>query len=163
MLDKRKQALRERLKDPDENVRQAAARALEDLESAMDLEKLLEILKMGTRGQKVKALFALERINTPEVFPPLLAALTFPDEDIRATAIQVLGAAEAVGAFSDARLIPYLVGLLTEQDAELVKSAIRSLGTIGRKDAEAPLLEMLNHAQASIRLEAALALGKLEL
>ena len=91
MLEDRKQALRERLKDPDEGVRQAAASALDALESALDLTEILDLLKRGSRGQRVKALLALERINSVEVFPPLLAALSFPDEDIRSTAVQVLG------------------------------------------------------------------------
>jgi HEAT repeat protein len=130
----------------------------------------------------------LERISSVEVFPPLLAALSFPDEDIRSTAVQVLGrkknpkvmgnlvqclgdshpavrvhAAEALGHFSDPRLVPHLTALLDDGDVELVKAAIRSLGAIGCKNAEAALIGRLGHESAGVRREATTALGRLEL
>ncbi len=188
MLEKRKQLLRHCLKDADPGVRQAAAASLETLESAMELPAILASLKSGGRGEKVKALFALERIQSQKVFAPLLAALKVGDEDLRSAAIQVLArkrnpkvlgnlarclkdrhpavrvhAAEALGEFHDPRLVPYLGALVTAADSELVKAAVRSLAKIGAAEAEGLIAPLLDHQDAQVRLEAARALGSLEI
>jgi HEAT repeat protein len=71
-------------------------------------------------------------------------------------------AAEALGNFQDRRLVPFLTALLQEQDMELVKSAVRSLGKIGDPEAESELLLLLQDSRPALRLEAVVALGQLQ-
>ena len=79
MLEVRRQALRGALCDADEGIRQAAAEALERLEAVQSLDDILQILKSGNRGLQVRAIFALEKVQSPRVYAPLLAALKVAD------------------------------------------------------------------------------------
>ncbi|MEZ4484919.1 MAG: HEAT repeat domain-containing protein [Syntrophotaleaceae bacterium] len=120
--------------------------------SLQGLDQIARVLKSGSRDQQIRAIYALEQVLSPKVFPPLVAALNSQEADVRSAALQVLGkkqnvkvlkymvrhlkdphpavrihAAEALGNFSDRRLTPFLTALLQESDEELVKSAVRSL------------------------------------
>jgi len=187
-LEKRRNLLVQLLNDPDESVRHAAAEALERLESCQELNQILENLRSDKRGLKVKAVFALEKMNRPEAFPPLIELLKDPDPDIRSSAVQVLGAkahpkslnslvrhlkdpapavrvhtAEALGKFKDARLVPYLSAVLTDEDEQLVISAIRSLAEINVAEAVGPIANLAKDRRAVVRRVAAEALGRLPL
>ena len=59
-LEQRRNLLIELLNDSEEEVRTAAAAALERLESFQDLSKIVEELASDKRGQRVKAIFAME-------------------------------------------------------------------------------------------------------
>lgn len=188
MLEDRQKALTRLLQDPDESVQEVAGRVLENLEAATALERILDKLKTGSRGEKIQALFALGRIRSTRVFPPLLAALKHSDQDLRVTALQVLGekqnpktlgqivpllkdpspavrsqAVEILGNFHDARLVSYLTEVLKERDVELMLLALRSLGRVGAPEGEKALLHFLSHPEPRVRREAALALGELDL
>ena len=85
MVEDRKKRLIELLRDPDPEIRKAAAESLNIVESFSSLDKILEVLQGGERGAKVNAIFALERIDSDKVFPPLLQLLQQADADLRAT------------------------------------------------------------------------------
>jgi HEAT repeat protein len=131
MLKNRKEALVEALSDTESAVREAAAAALEKLESLQGLEAISRVLKTGSRDQQIRAIYALEQVVSPKAFSPLVAALSAKEADVRGAALQVLGkkknvkvlkymvrhlkdpdpavrvhAAEALGNFSDRRLTP---------------------------------------------------------
>jgi HEAT repeat protein len=72
-------------------------------------------------------------------------------------------AAAALANFADPRLVPYLVAVLSEADAELVTAAVRALGTIGAAAAEPNLLSLLGDPRPAVRRAAADALGQLPL
>jgi HEAT repeat protein len=72
-------------------------------------------------------------------------------------------AAEALANFADSRLVPYLVAVLAAADAELVISAVRTLGTLGAATAEPHLLPLLSDHRPAVRRAAAEALGQLQL
>ncbi len=187
MLADRREALRNALNDPEERVRQAAAESLEQIELLGELEQLLRQAVEGARGERVKALFALEKARSERVYPVLLQALEDEDADLRAAAVQVLGrrhhpstlkavlkclkdpepavrvhAAMALGAFGDRRLIPYLAAVLKARDDALVCAAIDSLARIGDPDAEEHLLTALQDPRSKVRAAAATALGQLD-
>ncbi len=187
-LEQRRSLLIELLGDSEESVRAAAAAALERLEAFQDLAQVISDLKSDRRGQRVKAIYAMENIQSAEVFPHLINLLKDPDADIRGAAIQVLGAkahpkslnslvkhlkdpssavrvhtAEALGHFSDVRLAPYLISLLDAEDEQLVSSAARSLGSIGSPDSVAPLAKLTRDSRATVRVAAIEALSKLPL
>jgi HEAT repeat protein len=128
-LEQRRNLLIELLNDSEEDVRTAASAALERLESFQDLSQSVKDLESDKRGERVKAIFAMEYVKSADVFPHLIKLLKDPDADIRGAAIQVLGnkahpkslsslvkhlkdpspavrvhTAEALGHFSDVRL-----------------------------------------------------------
>ena len=187
-LEQRRNLLIELLNDSEEDVRVAAAAALECLESLQDLQQIIQELKSDKRGQRVKAIFAMEKVKSTDIFPHLMGLLKDPDADIRGAAIQVLGAkghpkslsslvkhlkdpspsvrvhtAEALGHFDDERLAPYLVSLLAEDDEQLVASAARSLGSIGSLDSVEPLMKLTKDSRATVRVAAVEALSELPL
>ena len=183
-LEERRKLLVGLLGDADSGVRAAAAGSLEQLESYQDLAQIVAALTAEKRATRVKAIFAMARINSAEVFPHLIELLKDVDADIRAAAVQVLGVkahpksltslvrhlkdpapavrvhtAEALGHFQDPRLVPYLAAMLGDADEQLVISAARSLGRLGTAEAAAPLAKLLHDARAPVRQAAAQALG----
>lgn len=91
MLKKRKEALVEALSDAESGVREAAAAALEKLESVQGLDAIARVLKNGSRDQQIRAIYALEKVASPKAFSPLVAALSAEEADVRGAALQVLG------------------------------------------------------------------------
>lgn len=188
MLEDRKKRLIELLRDPDPEIRKAAAESLERVESLHSLEEIVAILHGEERGAKVKAIYAFEFINSDKIFPILLKLLQQPDPDLRSAAIQVLGAkknlqtlgtlvkhlkdphpavrvhaAEAVGNFTDKRLIPYLAALISEKDDSLAAAATKSLGKIGAVEGEPHILSAMQDPRPTVRLAAAQAIASIGL
>ncbi|SDL25466.1 HEAT repeat-containing protein [Geoalkalibacter ferrihydriticus] len=188
MLETRRKALMAALEDGDPQVRIAAAASLEALEPLLHLQQLLGGLAVADRGHRIHCLFALEKVRAPGVPEALLRLLEDPDPDVRAAAVQVLGAraearalpelakrlrdpeaavrmyaAEVLGAFRDARLVPYLAAVLRDEDSGVVAAAATSLGSIGAAESEKYLLALLRDSRAPVRRAAAVALGRLEI
>ena len=84
-LEQRRNLLIELLNDSEEEVRVAAAAALECLESLQGLQQIIQELKSDKRGQRVKAIIAMEKVKSMDVFPHLIGLLKDPDADIRGT------------------------------------------------------------------------------
>jgi HEAT repeat protein len=187
-LEQRRNLFIDLLNDSEEKVRAAAAAGLERLESFQDLSQIIEELKSDKRGQRVKAIFAMENVKSADVFPHLINLLKDSDADIRGAAIQVLGlkahpkslnslvkhlkdpspsvrvhTAEALGHFDDVRLAPYLVSLLGNDDEQLVASAARSLGSLGSPESVEPLAKLTKDPRATVRIAAVEALSELPL
>ncbi|HDR46701.1 MAG TPA: HEAT repeat domain-containing protein [Geoalkalibacter subterraneus] len=187
MLEQRRHVLTEALSDPDVGVRKAASEALEALEPALHINMLLQGLKSPKRAERIRCLYALETVRSPRVLPSWLNCLTDADADVRATAVQVIGArgesralpelakrlrdevaavrmyaAEALGRFRDARLVPHLASVLRDEDSGVVTAAVCSLGKIGSAAAEKYLLAILRDRRPAVRAEAARALALLE-
>mgnify|MGYP001241971772 CR=1 FL=1 len=178
-FEQRRKLLIKLLVDPDKDVRDAAAKALERFESYLDLDQIITELKAEKRGQRVRAIYAMEYVQSPDVFPHLINLLKDPDADLRSAAVQVLGVkahpkslsslvkhlkdpspavrvhtAEALGYFQDSRLIPLLSSLLQSDDEQLVISAALSLGKQALPEAQAPLLALLEDSRPSVRVAA---------
>lgn len=185
-LEQRRQLFIALLNDSEEEVRMAASAALDRLESLQELRQVIDNLTSDKRGQRVKAIFAMESIRSTEVFPHLIGLLKDADPDIRGAAIQVLGVkahpktlaslvkhlkdpapsvrvhtAEALGHFNDVRLAPYLTAVLGDSDEQLVASAARSLGRIGAPESAAALAKLARDGRATVRLAAIQALSDL--
>ena len=105
---KRREALAELLTDSCEEVRAAAAEALERLEGIGTLPELLDALKKGDLGTKIKALYALGKIGGEEVLPALLYCAARPEEDIKSVAVEILG------ILASPRALPVLLECLKE-------------------------------------------------
>ncbi len=187
MIEKRKTALLNALKDSDAQVRVSATLALDQLEGLADLSQLLSQLSEGDRSSRIAAAYALGKIHSSKVFAPLLKALKSDDPDLRTAAVQVLGEkghpktlphlvqalndpepgvvteiARALGNFNDSRL-PKVLASLMKREEQIVLAAIDSMGDTGLAACEEALLEALKDQRPQLRSQAALALGKLQL
>lgn len=187
-LEERRKRLIELLNDSEEEVRLAAALALDRLDSFQDIDEIIKGLESNNRGQRVKSIFAMGHIKSSAVFPHLTSLLKDPDPDIRSAAVQVLGGkahpkslnslvkhlkdpspavrvhtAEALSNFRDERLVPYLSSLLSDQDEQLVISAAKALASIGASSCVEPLTSLTKDVRAAVRLAAVKALGELPL
>ena len=183
---KRRTALTALLKDIDEDVRLAAANALERLEGIGSLDEVLELLKKGDHATRVKAIYALGQIGGERVLSPLLYCIARPEEDIRSAAIEVLGrlaypgakgplveklkdpspaiqsqVIAALGNFRDPSLIPLLVPFLDAGDGLLDAETVLALGKIGAAECEEKFISLLHSPHTTTRQAAALALGEL--
>lgn len=150
---KRREQLIPLLKDPVEEVRQAAAHSLERLEELGSFAKVTEMLKKGDIGAKIKAIYALGRIGGDEVLPPLFYCATRPEDDIRSAAI------EALGMLADPRTLPALKKHLQEPNTAIQVKAIAALGNCGAPEAAALLTGFLDAGDGFLDAEAAKALG----
>jgi HEAT repeat protein len=185
MLKKRLSALRAMLNDPHAEVRQAAASSLDSLDALSNLEVLLDKLQNGARSERIAAAYALERVSSNKVFPPLLAALKSADADLRLVVVKVLGAkkypktlpelvkllndpeagiqaetALVLAGFGDRRLPEYLAPLL-QREEQVALAAIEAIGSLAFPEGEAVLLEALRDQRVTVRAKAAAMLGKL--
>lgn len=187
MLENRRNALRSMLNDPQLEVRQAASASLDVLDAVADLDPLLDKLQHGERSEKLAAAFALERVNSAKIFPPLLEALKSDDPDLRLVVVKVLGikkhpktlgalvkvlddsesgiqteAARVLAGFADRRLPEYLAPLL-QREEQVALAAIETLGQLAFPEGEEPLLEALRDQRAAVREKAAEMLGKIHI
>ena len=115
---KRREALSALLTDPNEEVRIAAAEALEHLEGIGSIPEILEALKKGDLGTKLNAIYALGRIGGEQVIAPLLYCASRPEVDIKSVAIEVLG------NLGHPKALPILMERLNDSD--------RTIQEIGR-------------------------------
>ncbi len=184
-LKTRRDTLAALLRDPDDDVRAAAARALERLESFGSLGEVLDSLKKGDMGAKIKALYALGRIGGEQVLPALIYCATRPEEDIRSVAVEVLGglahpkglpaivdclkdpspairakAVAALGNFRDPTLASQLAPFLDENDGLLDAEAVRALARIGDSSLVGKFIELSHSPFPRTREAAAFALGE---
>jgi len=183
---KRRDALSALLTDPCEEVRVAASESLERLESIGSLPEILETLKKGDLGTKLKALYALGRIGGEQVIPPLVYCVSRPEEDIKSVAIEVLGTlghpkalpvlmeglkdpnptiqAKTIAAlknFKDPSLVPAILPFLDAGDGLLDAEAAFTLGYLGNGALESKIIELLRSPHQRTREAAAQALGTL--
>lgn len=150
----RREALIPLLKDPDEGVRQAAAQALEQLDSAGCLEEVLNQLKKGKLGEKVQAIYSLGRIGGEKVLGPLVYCAKRTEEDIKSAAIEVLG------ELAHPKAVPVLIEKLSEPNTGLRAKAIAALGNYRDPSLAKHLVPFLDANDGLVEAEAALALAK---
>lgn len=126
-------ALRQALRDPDENIRMGAAEGLEGLGSYAEaaVPNLVEALKDKKQGVRRAAAMALMRVVGPGAdagVNEIAAALKDPDDTVRSAA------AEALGKIGPATSVPIdaLIEALKEDDVSGVRmNAARSLSDLG--------------------------------
>jgi HEAT repeat protein len=187
-LARRRELILPLLQDKNPSVQKCASRALEKVESQLDLDTWISHQKEGkNREMRVKAVYALSRIPGEKAFRAIVEATKSPEEDVRAAAVRALRqrnemqtfeilvelledqsivvralAAETIGLKGARKLVPYLLAHLSENNKEVLEQVLTALGKLGDPLAEKPLIEMLNHPEPWVRGLAALALGDLE-
>jgi HEAT repeat protein len=187
MLEQRKNALKKALTDPDPDVRETAATALDLLEGLNELPDLLAQLAGGDRASRIAAVYALGKIHSSKIFIPLIESLKAQDADLRVAAARILGekhhpktlsplvealedqatgvvaeVVTAIGQFHDPRL-PQLLGPLIKREEQVALAAIDAIGRMGYPDGENHLIQALFDERPALRKQAARALGMLRL
>jgi HEAT repeat protein len=116
-------ALVERLRDPSDEIRQTAARALGNLRVREASEPLAAALRDEVVRVRLEAVASLGKIGDPRGVEPLAALLN--DPELRASAIW------ALGAIGDRRAVPLLKPLADDPDNAVRLIARRALRTLG--------------------------------
>lgn len=114
-------SLRPLLKDPEPEVRSAAAGAIEKLEAAGSIDEVFATLKTGNSGARIGAIYALGEIGGEVVLPALAYCARRPEVDIRSAAAAVLGKLSLPAA------LPILAGLLEDESPSVQGRAIAAL------------------------------------
>lgn len=115
-------------------VSDRAAQQLVDAGNAA-IEPLKALLQQPSSAQaKVKAVFALYRVGTPEAMAVVREALDDPDQQVR------IAAARAAGLAKDAQFVDKLVELVTKNEPAVRRQAATALGQIKEKKAVGALL-----------------------
>lgn len=185
-ISKRKEALVPLLKDPESDVRTAAAAALEQLEEVQSLDEIIEQLKKGNLAAKVRAIYALAEIGGDKVVSPLVYCASRPEVELKGAAIDALGtiavrstvqvlverlkdensgiqarAIRALGNFRDPALIPALLPFLESGDGLTDVEAILALSRIDNGSLEERFIALTRSPNVATRQAAATALGNL--
>ena len=172
------------LRDEDWAVREEAASALGVLKDSRAVVPLVQLLGDADRSVRTAAIASLTTIGTPAVVP-VGGCLTHRDLTVQESAASVLSsiadarvldglvsalgsadwvvrmhAAKALGRIRDARAVDALLPLLQDKVKAVREDVVAALALIGR-EAVAPLLTTLGHAEWLVRLHAVEALGKL--
>jgi HEAT repeat protein len=150
-------ALRPLLKDSVPGVQIAAAQAIERLEGLNSTSDILGVLKNGTMGARIGAIYALGEIGGEEVLPPLIYCAGRPEVDIRSAAVDVLGRLALPAA------LPILVERLEDKHTAVQARAIAALGSfrVGSEVLQR-LRAFLDASDGSLEAEAALCLARLK-
>src|SRR6185369_4386769 len=144
------------LKDARQEVRTAAAQAIERLEGSSAFEDLMISLKKGNTGTKIRAIYALGEIGGDRVVAPLIYCAGRPEEVIRAAAVEMLG------RFTIPAVLPVLLERLDDVNSAIQARAIAALANF---PSSPELCERLRHflgkQDGALEAEAALALARL--
>lgn len=144
------------LKDDDPEVRNVAAEAIERLEGSCALDEILQALKTGNTGTKIRSIYALGEIGGDRILAPLVYCAGRPEDGIRAAAIEVLG------KITSPAILPVLMEHLDDSNAAIQALAIAALANFPSSSELCERLRLfLDNQDGTLEAEAALALAKL--
>ncbi|MBI5235467.1 MAG: HEAT repeat domain-containing protein [Deltaproteobacteria bacterium] len=186
-MEKRREILLSALQDKDDEIKKAAAEAIENLAARGRLLDLTQKIASAPMIEKVRAIYVIGALKGPSVAEALIKAAKDPSEDVRAAAIRVLGgvpdanvlphivealkdasavvqrvALEAMANFRDARILPAVMQVLKNQDSGVVERAVELAGRIGDKRTEEAMLYFAVKGNHKMRLAAIKALGEMD-
>ncbi len=148
--------LRPLLKDSVPEVRTSAAAAIETLEAVSSVDDILAVLKTGTMGARIGAIYALGTIGGEKVLPPLVYCARRPEVDIRSAAVEMLGRLALPAT------LPVLVELLDDENRSVQGRVIAALRNFTvTPDVLNKLRSFLTAADGVLEAEAATTLAKL--
>ena len=143
-MDERKEILVKSLRDKDEQIRSAAAEALERLEVRTRMDSLAKMLSSGSKVEKLKAIYALGCLRGQDVTGVLVSALKDPVEDVRASSLRVLG------LFADNKVLPHIVERLKDESALVERVAIEALESYREPQVLGSIMQMLKSKDSGV-------------
>lgn len=142
------------LKNVDERLRRAAARALCSIPDERTVDPLIASLSDSDMGVRLYAVQGLGNRRYKRAVMPLIACLSDPDKEVRYQTIQ------ALGVLSDPLAVEPLIIALQDSDKEMRYRAVSALTEIGDDRAIGPLIESLNDTHPMVRSFALEAVGR---
>ncbi len=155
-MEKRKQVLLKALREKNEDVRSAAAEALERLELRTRMGELVKQLETGTKIEKLRAVYSLANLRGEKVLKSISIALKDDVEDVRSAAVR------ALVSTGDRRSLGYLVERLKDPSVMVIRDAVDGLASFGDPQLLSPLMQMLqskDHGVIEKALDAIARLG----
>jgi antitoxin component YwqK of YwqJK toxin-antitoxin module len=143
------------LKDPSPSVREAAARALGELNDPRAVDPLIQALKDEDYSVRFWSAASLRNLNNAKAVYPLIQLLNDKEGIVREQA------AHALGRFKDDRAIDPLINALTDDYEPVRDSAAMSLGALKDPRAVKPLIQALKDENEFVRMSAADSLGEI--
>jgi HEAT repeat protein len=166
------------LKDPDPQVRKAAATSLDRLDEEQSVERLIERFESENVRDRVQAVYGLGCLRDKRARKALRSALGDPLVDVRAAATRILGefpdsrmleplieriedsetvvrraAITALGLYGDARVAAFIETALDDPDPAVVRDALEALAQVGGTRLER-ILSFTEHKSPDIRAAA---------
>ena len=164
----------DRLRDPNPEVREEAARALGRTGSADAVEPLIERLRDPLSTIRPEVAQALGLIGDPRAVPALIENLSSPTPELQDACARALEKIRKPGTprravrrlrsledDSGSLTMDGLVLRLDDADPEMREEAARALGRIGSPEAVDALIHRLRDPHSTIRSDVALALGQI--
>jgi HEAT repeat protein len=146
--------LLQQLLDKNRQVREAAARALGEMDGRRTVPHLIQALSDKYAKVREAAASALGRIGDERAAPHLVQALGDPNVQVRSEAVKALG---QIGPAA----VPHVVQALDDERWQVRERAASALGRIGDPSALPQLVQTLNDRKDTVRTAAASALGQL--
>ena len=146
-----------RLDDPDEEVREEAARALGRIGAAEAVEPLIRHLRDMHSTIRTYAARALGRIGDPRAVPVLVAALSEASEELAEACCQALG---RMGARESLKPLLHILG--EERSQRVIVAASDAVSRLGSFEAALEILPRMHAAQSPVlQRQFAIAMGNL--
>ncbi|MFA7059910.1 MAG: HEAT repeat domain-containing protein [Pedobacter sp.] len=144
------------LKDNDPEVRNVAAEAIERLEGSSALDEIMQALKTGDTGTKIRAIYAMGEIGGARVVAPLVYCAGRHEDSIRAAAVEVLG------KITSPAVLQVLLEHLDDVNGAIQASAIAALAKFPSSPELCERIRpFLDCHDGTLEAEAAIALAKL--
>ena len=148
--------LRQALDDPDTEVRQNAAGVLGDIGDEKAIESLTAKLMDEDSGVGEQAAEALGKIRSNKAVVPLIGALEHPLRSVRKAAVRSLG------QIGDISAVDPLIKLgEASTDPSIICEIAIAMGRIGDQKVLEPLMLLVSHDDAEVRIAAIDALREL--
>jgi HEAT repeat protein len=167
--------IRAALEDPEPEVREAAAAALDRLEEASSGERLLACFGSEDLRTRIQAVYGLSCLHDRRAHEVLRTALEDPVVDVRAAAVRALeefpnpsllepltrrledpesvvrrAAIVALGASGDRRVATFVETTLDDSDPAIIRDALEALAKLGAAHLER-VLPFVKHAEPTVR------------
>ena len=153
----------EKLNDPNPAIQHAAVISLGRFGRPDAIQEIIKpkIFRSSVANIRWAAVTALGKLGDYRVIDYLLKAVDDPEWIVRTQAItELMGKVQEVRDCRDSRQLHVLIHMLSLENEEIVGLAVEGLREFG-SESLAPLREALNNSSATIRANAARALGKL--
>lgn len=151
-------AIRQSLKDPDDNVKIAASYAMLKLGHPEYLEILLRAIASTNQDVRANAALLLGKSGDKDAIKLLYWAMQDEDSEDKVS----FQAAEAIAMLGDERIYPKLWTMLLSVYADVRVTGIWAMAALNTREAKNALIGMLDDKVLEVRLTAAEQLGKLK-
>jgi len=150
-----REAVKQLLKDDDENVRIAAAYAMTRLEQGNYDDYFRKAVKSKNQTVRANAALILGKLGDKQWLPALYWIIRAPDSEDKA----LYQAAEAIAMLGDENIYEKLWTMLISTYPDVRVTGIRAMGALGNVEAKNALITLLDDEVLEVRLDAARQLG----